>query len=424
MDYNLARSEITSVTGTDLYGSAINISLNDIDLTTSTFKPTLPGTYTVKFKLKQSTIDDGLDWSDNSGATAEQSLIFTVKRKPIPVPTILNTLQTYDPIGCFFGVSSDYDNTIMTASGVTNGIVWNTGSTRFEAKDVGSYTVKFHLDDLNYVWDISGGTTTDQTAIVKIEPKKINVPMVTAPHEYTGSPLTFVLSDFNSGQDISMDGVTPPSGATVTDAIGGTPTDTTDTFLATKVGKYTVNLSLRDAKNFAWADGTNTAKTVNFEITQKELLSSSPVSSKVNGIGGAEWNYGDSSVTITVTDDRVSGENINLLFYYDDKANTLTNVTTTGNTSVITMPNVIAVGTHTLYVELNGTTGDNANYKLTQNNTLSFEIKSAKVDPTTYGWIYTKDGAAGGTITDGDKLPFVLKTGSTVDGVKYELSIQ
>ncbi|MDE6868135.1 MAG: hypothetical protein K2J83_03200, partial [Clostridia bacterium] len=393
IEYDDSNSYIDSVTGTDFYGTAISISLSDIDLATGTFKPTLAGTYIVKFKLTQSNINDGYDWLDGVAGTAEQSLTFTVKQKSLTVPTLQNTTQTYDPNGCNFGVSSNYDSTKMTASGVTNGIIWNASNTHFEAKEVGSYTVKFHLDDLNYIWDIGSGTTADQTATVKIEPKKLNFPTVSNPQEYTGSALTFVLSDFDGGQYISMDGVTPPNGATVTDAVGVTPTDTTDTFKAIKVGKYAVTLSIRDTKNYTWTDGTTTAKTVDFEITKKELLSKPIVSSSVNAIGGAEWNYGANSVTVTVTDDRVSGENINLLFYYDSKANTLTNVTTTGNTSVITMPANIPVGTYTLYVELNGTAGDNANYKLTSNNTLDFEVTAAAVDPTTYGWIYTKDGA-------------------------------
>ncbi|MDE7265772.1 MAG: hypothetical protein K2N52_05815, partial [Clostridia bacterium] len=176
--------------------------------------------------------------------------------------------------------------------------------------------------------------------------------------------------------------------------------------------------------------GSSTAKTVEFEITKKELLSSTPTSSKTNSIGSAEWKFKDNTVTVEITDDRVSGETVSLAASYDVQGSTSSPIpltagmTTSGNVTTITMPDNIPVGKYTLYISLNGTSGDNGNYQITKNNTLDFEVTAAAVDPSNYTWIYTKDGAAGGTISDGDKLPFVLKTGSTVDGVKYELSIQ
>ncbi|MDE7452813.1 MAG: hypothetical protein K2N22_00205 [Clostridia bacterium] len=290
----------------------------------------------------------------------------------------------------------------------------------------GAGTYSFVFDIINGgAWnnDPDNLDQSTYTITVTITPKKLDVPTITVPQEYSGSALTFVLADFNSGTNISMDGVTPPTGCTVTGAGGAALTDTTGTFEATNVGKYTVSLSLRDTANYMWSDGTITSKTVDFEITQKELLSVAPISSKVNSIGGAEWKYGDSTVTVTITDNRATGEVLDLFIYYDNKSYTLTG-TTVGNVTTVTMPSDIAVGTHTFYVELNGTAGDNANYKITKNNTLSFVVTSATIDPSTYGWTYTKDGTAGGTITDGTKLPFELKAGSTVDGVKYEVSIQ
>ncbi|MDE5942999.1 MAG: hypothetical protein K2H30_02175, partial [Clostridia bacterium] len=302
----------------------------------------------------------------------------------------------------------------------------------FTATKAGTYTLKFNLtaDAIANGIEWSTGGTGEKTLTFTINKGKLALPTITPPQSYSGSALMFTLANFNMGQDISMDGVTPPSGATVTDASGGTPTDTTDTFLATEVGKYTVNLSLRNSNNYTWTDGTDTAKTVDFEITKKELLSTSPISSKVNSIGSAEWKYQDNTVSVTVTDDRVSGEMVNLTAYYDKQGSTSSPVpltaslTTSGNVTTIAMPDNIAVGKYTLYLSLNGTSGDNGNYQVTKNNTLDFEVTAAAVDPSNYTWIYTKDGAAGGTISDGDKLPFVLKTGSTVDGVKYELSIQ
>ncbi|MDE7453642.1 MAG: hypothetical protein K2N22_04465 [Clostridia bacterium] len=391
------------------------------------------GTYDFVFD-----IINGGAW-DNNPLNIDQgtyTITVTITPKKLAVPTIATKTAEFDPTnGADFAVTG-FDSTTMTAETVPNpstDISWIAGSAKFNATKVGTYTVKFKLQDTkNYEWDVSGGTTVDQTITnLKVDPKKLDVPSITAPQEYTGSALQFVLTDFNAGQYISMDGVTAANGSTVTcsSSTGETDSDKQDTFDAVKVGKYTVALSLRDTTNYAWKDGTSTAKDVEFEITQKELLSAPPASSSGGGPFGAEWKFGDSTVTITITDDRASGENINLLIYYDvaggtSKANTLTGTFDGTNTTTITMPNNIAVGKYTLTVELNGNTGDNANYKITKNNTLNFEVTSEKLDPSKYDWTYTKDGAAGSTIADGGKLQFELKAGSTTDGVKYELSIK
>ena len=371
-------------------------------------------------------------WRD--GSTGDKKFTITVNPKAVPY-----TLQIMK--GGSSVTSLNYGDTYTASlkqTAVTNlptGLyeLWyqGTGTTVYTASktaptNAGTYSVSLKAvpDTANAGKNLPSNYKFSGSAVnFTITPKQVTIPTVTGAQEYTGSPITYVLSDFNGGADIRVDSVTGANGNTATGANGAAITDTTDTFEATKVDTYTVTLGLRDTVNYAWSDGTNSDKQITFEVTQKELLSSAPVSSKVNGIGGAEWSYGESGVTVTITDDRISGENINLLFYYDNKSNTLTGVTT-GNVTVITMPANIAVGTHTLTVELNGTTGDNANYKLTKNDTLSFEITSGKIDPTTYGWTYTKDGAAGSTIVNGGKIPFALKTGSATDGVKYELSIQ
>ncbi len=360
--------------------------------------------------------------------TAEKAVVTVDKNSDVYDANGTNFLFNYDQSKIelksidftdFDGVSSNYYN----GSGVSP--INSFGSCSL----IGAGVYKFKFDIKNgAVWDTSTNDQMSKIITVTVTRKGLTLPTGSSAQEYTGGALTYVLSDFNGGQNISMDGVVSSNGSSVTGAGGSALTDTTDTFEAVKVGRYTVTLGLRDKKNYTWTDGTTAPKSVVFEITEKELLSAGPVSSSLNGIGGAEWGFGDNGVTITVTDDRVSGENINLLCYYDvaggtDKSKTLT-ATTTGNVTTVTMPANIPVGKYTFYVELNGNGGDNANYKLTQNNSLDFEVTSGKIDPSTYGWIYTKDGAAGATIANGGKVPFALKSGSAVDGVKYELSIQ
>ncbi|MDE7181825.1 MAG: hypothetical protein K2O41_02175, partial [Clostridia bacterium] len=423
-NYTTAHENIdTTIEAVDYDGNVIatGYNLSKVD-ENGTLTATEAGKYKVKFNLKAGAKTAGIEWT--GGGTGEKSITFEIERAKLTVPKVQGSPQTYDPNGCEFGVDTNYDSTKMTASGVTSGVTWNVATSEFEATDAKTYTVKFVLNDKkNYEWNVSSNKTADQTATVKIEPKKLAVPEITAPQEYTGNALQFVLTNFNAGTDIKVDSATGTGSNTVTGANGAAITDTTDTFEATKVGKYTVTLSLRDTTNFTWDDNSTTAKAIQFEITQKELLAAAPSSSETNNIGNAEWEYGNDTVTITISDGRANGENLNLLFYYDNKSNQLTG-TTTGNVTVIKMPSDIAVGTHTFTVELNGTTGDNANYKVTKNNTLSFKITSGKIDPGTYGWIYTKDSAAGGSIADGDKLPFELKPNNAIDGVKYEVSIQ
>ncbi len=412
-----------------------------MDLTYPTANPTDMvdvDTYEVMVELNSTAIAAGYMFGGDADTIKGETdtlryIKFKINPQKLTVPKITNSPLTYDPAnGSHFTVDSNFDAATMTGVGVTTGITWNSASNCFDATTAGTYSVKFQLlDTKNYEWDVSSSNkTADQSATVKVEPKKLTIPTITAPQEYSGSALQFVLADFNSGTYIKVDSATGTGSNTVTGAGGAPIADTTDTFEATNVGMYTVKLSLRDTTNYAWSDGTNTAKNVPFEITQKELISTAIASDKTNTIGGAEWGFGDTA-TITITDNRASGENINLLFYYDvaggtSKANTLTGTFDGINTTTITMPTNIAVGNYTLTVELNGSTGDNANYKITQNNTLNFKVASGKLDPATYSWTYTKDGAAGGTNpNDGSlKVPFELKAGSSVDGVKYEMSIQ
>ncbi len=398
-----------------------------------TLTATKAGTYKITFNIKP-TATSGITFDDGSTV---KTMTLKINRIGLSVPSVSNTTQTYNPSlnGCYFGVSSDFDATTMdvvTAPAPTTELEWNVTNTRFEAKKAGTYTVKFQLKDkVNYCWDIgANGTTDDQPVTLQVDKKTLTVPTITATQEYTGTPLTFSLANFNAGQYISMDGVTATKSSntvTYSSSTGETVNDKMDTFEAKNVDTYTVRLSLRDTTNYVWADGSISAKPVDFEITPKELITTAIISNKPAS-GGAEWEFGDSTATIiTVTDDRVSGDNISLLFYYDNPSNTLTG-TTVGNITTISMPSTIAAGDHTFRVELNGDTGDNANYKITLNlnDRLSFKVKSGKLDPSTYDWEYTKDGAAGGTIAnDGSfKVPFELKSGSTTDGVKYEVSIK
>ncbi len=395
------------------------------------------GVYTVTLNIASGQTD--YCWRD--GSTGDKTFTITVNQKTVPYTLQIkkggNAVTSVSYGDTFTGELSQSVISAAQLPTMNYELKYSgTGTTTYPENsaaptNAGTYSLAFKpiADPANVGMNMPCNYKfTGSSAAFTISPKELKVPTITGSQEYTGSALSFVLSDFGNGQNIKVDSVTGANGNTATGAGGAAWTDTSDTFEATKVDTYTVALSLRDDKNYCWTVGDNQSKNVTFEVTQKELLSSQPVSSKVNGIGGAEWGFGESGVTVTITDDRISGENITLFCYYDvaggtNKSNSLTAVTT-GNTSVITMPNNIPVGKYTLTVELKDASGDNANYKTTANNTLDFEITSGKIDPKSYGWVYTKDSAAGAAIANGGKLPFALKSGSTEDGAKYEVSIQ
>ncbi|MDE6869048.1 MAG: hypothetical protein K2J83_07920, partial [Clostridia bacterium] len=86
----------------DYDGNAINsstyelggIDINGIPTTKNgTLTATEAGVYTLKFNLTSDAIANGIEWS--TGGTGEKTLTFTINRKAIPVPTVLNSTQTY-----------------------------------------------------------------------------------------------------------------------------------------------------------------------------------------------------------------------------------------------------------------------------------------------------------------------------------------
>ncbi|MDE5721120.1 MAG: hypothetical protein K2I30_00050, partial [Clostridia bacterium] len=181
IDYDSESIDITSVTGVkpDETTAITNISTSDI--VDDVFKPTVSGTYTVTFNLKQSTIDEGLKWGDRKGGTDKRTLTFKVNPKPISVPTILNATQTYKGGEYEFGLSG-YDKDLMSvpSGGYTsnNGSVisWDVAAEKFKATDAAEYSVKFHMDSLNHIWSVGGSeTSADQSKTITINKKELTI---------------------------------------------------------------------------------------------------------------------------------------------------------------------------------------------------------------------------------------------------------
>ncbi|MDE6105236.1 MAG: hypothetical protein K2G38_06120, partial [Clostridia bacterium] len=181
--YNHDMVEAYKVEGTDFNGDTISsISMTDFDDTLGKFKPTLAGKYTVTYRLKPDEVTNGAKWSDNT--TADKTLEFTVKRKAISVPAVLNSTQTYKAAEYEFGLNGDYDPALMCvkSDGYTsdNGstITWDStaGAEKFKATDAATYTVKFHLSSPNHIWNVDGTeTAVDQSKTITIKKKEITI---------------------------------------------------------------------------------------------------------------------------------------------------------------------------------------------------------------------------------------------------------
>ncbi len=140
------------------------------------------GIYKVKFDLTSAAKSAGIEWVN--GGTATKTISFEIKRKAIPVPTVLNaTTETYDTTLHQFKLK-DYDASVMSVpnGGYTsnNGssISWDStvGSEMFKATDAAEYTVKFHLDSSNHVWSVgSAESASDQSKNIIIKTKELTV---------------------------------------------------------------------------------------------------------------------------------------------------------------------------------------------------------------------------------------------------------
>ncbi|MDE7265671.1 MAG: hypothetical protein K2N52_05305, partial [Clostridia bacterium] len=184
--YNNNPQSIADVAAADKewYDSSI------MTLTQLTTPMTDVGTYTVKVELTSQAAANGIfkfdgtpDASKGNGDESDTVRYFDFKitPKPIKVPSVLNSTTTYKFDVCEFALS-DFDATIMSVvqtkltSNVTNAnVIWNSTNEKFEATEAATYTVFFHMDSANYMWDVGNGTTADQSKTITINKKEISI---------------------------------------------------------------------------------------------------------------------------------------------------------------------------------------------------------------------------------------------------------
>ncbi|MDE7264686.1 MAG: hypothetical protein K2N52_00225, partial [Clostridia bacterium] len=220
LDYlSVYKNITTTIEAKDYVGDTIVSSTYSLsaEAVNRTLTATEAGTYTLKFNLTADAKANGIEWS--TGGTGEKSLTFTIKRKGVAVPTVLNSTQTYKAAEYEFGLSG-YDSDIMSVpsggytSNVTGAtITWDNtaGSEKFKATDAATYTVKFHMDSPNHIWTTdSGESSSDQSKTITINKKEISI---------TTTPAANSSPSWGLGDTASIDITATASGITNPDFV-------------------------------------------------------------------------------------------------------------------------------------------------------------------------------------------------------------
>ena len=262
--------ETTVTEAKDYDGDNINSSSYSLDLTSASgkFKATQAGKYKIKFNLKTVAINNGIKWAD--GSTNEKTVTFEITLKGVNVPSVFNATQDYDASVHKFGVDSNFNPDLMSVTCETYGITWNALTSQFEAKNAGVYSVKFHLTDNHYYWNVNGNASTeDQKATITINKKELTIN--TTNSTTSASNPTF---DFGSAGNMTVNavasGISTPDfvlnmyyikdGDTTNPLTTGvdTTTNTLDVSQISSSGSYTLCVELTGAtsnKNYSIANG-------------------------------------------------------------------------------------------------------------------------------------------------------------------------
>ncbi|MDE5756376.1 MAG: hypothetical protein K2I23_04730 [Clostridia bacterium] len=258
---------------------------------------------------------------------------------------------------------------------------------------LGNYkaTVKI-ANKCNYVLD---DTYSINFSIEKTRVQQPTISKANREKPYTGSPIPFNLSQT---KDIAkIDVKVTPTGSCVNNVVS-----------ATAAGTYTVTFSLLDTAKTCWdtaAPDDTDPFTIEIKITQATLAPTITCSDE-----DASWGVGE-SLTMTITDNRISGDNIDYYVYYlisgdstkyDDIDST--KVVTDGSVTV-TMPNDLSIGSYTFVVELSKSkNNDNGNYIINgSKKEKPFTIVGGGITVTASSIKWQVNGADIGALTN-DKL--------------------
>ncbi len=268
---------------------------------------------------------------------------YTITKKPIGVDTSLkdNVPQAVAKSGAVYSRDSGdkapkFGFTYKSSDGKSY--------TQYPTGIIGDYTAAVNItNECNYMLD---DTYTIDFSIQKTRLPEFSID--TSPKEYYGGTYTFNLSPKTNLDKIK---VTVNSPATYKDGV----------VTLKEVGKYTVTIALADdGKDTCWdtADNSIAPYDIILNVTQKKLTPTITCSDEDYG-----WEFGEAP-TFTITDDRVSGENVDYRIYYlksgSDRKYDFADegMQFTANGLVLTMPNDFPIGNYKLGVELADTNGN------------------------------------------------------------------
>ena len=212
--------------------------------------------------------------------------------------------------------------------------------------------------------------------------------------------------------------------------------ETTGTVRASRVGTYTITVTMRDPSRWHWTDktGGNGARTLQFRITPKALEAT-----WTNTLDKWEWRYGQQQTATLTVSGIVSGDSVSLTASYATAGAVKQEIAAEqkGTQTIAQMDlSRAAVGAHTLTAALDpiAADNDNGNYTLARGDvTKAFTVLAQGVDPSQVGWTYTAfgpsgnpipDGADHTQIADGQKLAYALfGTRQSFGAVRYRLEI-
>ena len=302
-------------------GNAKTITVNNYDSTTMTFSGTLSetnaGTYTATYTLKDK---DNTTWQD--GSTADVSLSWSIARAKLSAELSTGFAAAREPtfLGrgqVFFACIADTANAnLNTRIAITNtqkafhNIRGTNSGEQVLSVGAGTFTF-FVVPQPNYLW--SDGTATPVPVTFIIHKLKLSKPVATqTSFTFTGNIIS-VVGDYEVSQYLVVTGNSK----------------------ATNVGEYSVTYTIpqKDANGFRvaecveWADGSQDAITINWEITYgdgiaKPTLTTSSVEWSGGNVSPTVANFDSNLMTKTGTDTAIALGTYSITYALKDKSNT------------------------------------------------------------------------------------------------------
>lgn len=237
---------------------------------TGTESATAAGSYSITY-----TLNSGYAWTD--GTTAPVTLNWLIAKRLITIPSISNTLKTYN------GTAQS-----PTIANVTSGYVTQSGTA--SATNAGSYSVTWSLAySASTTW--TDGTTANKTGSWSIGKLSVTVPSLSGTTSFAyvqGTSHSVIVANMNSTY------ITQSGSTSVTD--GANPATNTITW------------SLKNTSNTQWKDGTTANKTATWGTTWVNGTShyTGDLYNKGWGTANIEWRNGSGDTSPTFNSDNIT----------------------------------------------------------------------------------------------------------------------